>query len=138
MSTRGQLSIEFLLIGAAFLGVLGIMLLSLSTVFTQGQFALSVAGGQRIINDIESKSGLLFALGENSKVSLELPAISNARLLFENDSAILTLVSGSGTEKSFLRELAFSADSFQTDLSAPQKLVLQKIRGRLVVNTQPN
>lgn len=138
MSKTGQVSIEFLLITAAFLGVLVVMLAALSAVFENGQTALSVLSGQRMVDDIASKTDLLLVLGDDSQVLLKLPAVSNAYLLFDGSSVQFQLPITSENKKILVRQLSLPADLFETDLSKAQQLVIQKTQGRLMINRQAN
>ncbi|MFH0955391.1 MAG: hypothetical protein V1777_04780 [Candidatus Micrarchaeota archaeon] len=139
MKTCGQVSLEFLLIAAAFLGILLVMMAALTVAFESGQFALSVSAAQYLANEIQSDVDTLSVLGENSQISVDLPAFSNGRLVFQNNAFELRLISDTtSTEKVFSRELSLFATPAEFDLDASQRIILEKTGGNLTVNRQPD
>lgn len=132
---RGQVSLEFLLITAAFLGLLGLFASVLATVFENGQFAQTAASGQRLADEIANQSKWILAGAENSQRTISLRGFSRLELTASQTELVIRVFSPNNErEKTFQRTLALIAAPVQLNLENANELVLQKQQNRLIIH----
>ncbi len=138
MNSFAQISLELLLLTAAFLSVLALFLPVFQTVFSGSLLGLEALKAQSFADSFQQKTALLNVLGNDSEFAI---AISPSRpwtlRLNENQFELFFLESGE-KEKRFERELAFSALPTELVFFEPTQFVLQKSNGQLIVHLQEN
>lgn len=137
MNSLAQISLELLLITAAFLAVLGLFLPVFQTVFSGGLLGLEALKAQSFADAFQQKTALLNVLGNDSELVLEASP-SRPWTLRLNENRLELVFLDSENEKRLVRELAFSAIPTELVFSEPTHIVLQKNDGRLIVHLQEN
>lgn len=129
MKTHGQVSLELLLITAAFLSVLALMVPLFQTIFSGGLFGIEALKTKAFADSFQQKTRLLNVLGANSQLILRIEPSIQWRILIQ-ENQLLVEIDG----KVFERELSLVALPTEITISESTQLFLQKENGFLVVH----
>lgn len=138
MNSIGQISLELLLLTAAFLSVLALFLPIFQTVFAGGQLGLESLKAQSFADSFQQKAALLNVLGNDSEFAVAVSPSRPWTVRLNENRFELVFFESEEKEKRFERELAFFALPTELVFSDPSKIVLQKKNGQLIVNVQEN
>ena len=132
---RGQLSVEFLLVAAAFLGILSLFVSVFQSVYENATFALDVLEAQRFCDEFVSKSNELSLLGNGSVSVIEAKPLQEWGIRVSDLTLLVTVFSDSGKSKLFSRELGFSGREFSITISSAESFRLMRENNLLVVES---
>tara|TARA_Y100000310_G_C20702563_1_gene831297 strand:+ start:9429 stop:9824 length:396 start_codon:yes stop_codon:yes gene_type:complete len=131
MNSKGQLSIEFLLLLVAVLAFLSVFTSAFSDLEQSSLFAIDVQNAKRFVNELNNSAKTLSLLGEGSEKYFSYKIITEWEL--SNSPAVLTIYSESGKNISLqISESIFlkSSKKFKNKLN----LVLRKENGKLILD----
>ncbi len=138
MNSFAQISLELLLLTAAFLSVLALFLPVFQTIFVGSQLGLESLKAQSFADSFQQKTALLNVLGNDSEFAITISPSRPWALRLNENQFELVFFESEEKEKRFERELAFSARPTELFFSEPTQVVLQKSNGQLVVHAQEN
>ena len=130
----GQLSIEFLLLAAAFLALLGLFVPVSKLLFDQSVFALDVLEASRFADWVEQKSGSLSALNSDGFFSVSVRPLGHWQVELSQDQLLVTVFSNSGLSKSLHRTLSLESIPVFLDISDSDLVWIQLRDNRLVIH----
>lgn len=136
MNSVAQISLELLLLTAAFLSVLALFLPVFQTVFSGGQLGLESLKAQSFADSFQQKTALLNVLGNGSEFALAVSPSRSWTIRLNENRFELVFFESEEKEKRFERELAFFAIPTELFFSESVKIVLQKKNGQLIVHVQ--
>jgi hypothetical protein len=138
LNLRGQISLELLLLTAAFLAVLGLFLAVFQTVSEGGNLGLESLKAQSFADSFQQKTALLNVLGNGSESVLPASPGKPWRIRLHGNRFELFFSETGEKQKCFERGLSFSAVPTELLVTVPSSVVLQKNNGRLIVYLQEN
>lgn len=134
---RAQVSLEFLLLAAAFLGLLGLFVSVFQSVEMRASVALESLRVQSFADRVQQKAGLIAVLGNGS--SVHLAAVSRVPWRFSFSDASVELEAVFPDNPRLLdRALPLPVQEHSCVVSGGFELRLQNENGRLVVDCQPD
>lgn len=136
MNSKAQISLELLLLTAAFLGVLALLVPVFQTIFSGGLLGLEALKAQSFADSFQQKVSLLNVLGNESELVLDVFPSRPWTLRLNDNQLEIVFSESPEKEKRFVRELAFPANPAEFVLSKQASLVLNKNNGQLVVHLQ--
>ncbi|MDO8624811.1 MAG: hypothetical protein Q7R47_01915 [Candidatus Diapherotrites archaeon] len=130
---KAQVSLEFLMITAAFLGVLGLWWSVGATVWSEGIWALDVQEGARFLGELEFRSSELEVLGNGSWFIVQVHP-THAWALSTTDQKIVLEITDGARSKRLERVTSMSFQSSVLDLSEILRVRVSREDDSLVVN----
>lgn len=130
----GQVSLEFLILLAVLLSVLGLMIPVFQVVYERSIFALDVVFAQRFCDSFQQKASELALFGSNARFVVRASPLENWALSVEGNELWLEVETDSGLSKEFLRDLPLSAESFSDSVSGSALFELSLSGGVLIVD----
>ena len=134
MQSRAQLSLEYMLLLAAFFSALLAFIPSISSLHANAVFASDVQNAQNFMNGLESASEKMLILGSGSQLALTARALTVWELGISGPKAILKVKSESiGKSKTIEAELATPFELGQKTFTAGFRLLLKNENGKLTI-----
>jgi len=121
---QAQLSLEYLLLLAAFFACLLFLVPAINNTLKIAEFGLDVRNGEQFVNELEAGIERMQILGEGSSVTISGRAINNWELKKELGKIVLIVGSSElGREKEIEREV--NAEFFISDMKIKKEINLK-------------
>ena len=135
MNSTAQVSLEWLLLAAAFLALFAVLLPAFQLVAEAGFWGLEVAKAKSFADSFQQKTVLLNALGNGSRMVMRV-STGMPWIIKTEENRLEVWVLENEREKRFERQLSFPAISTEFEVVGSVQLVLQKQNNVLIVNRQ--
>ncbi|GEM_PF-2495012 len=133
---RAQLSLEYLLLLAAFFSVLLLMLPLIQRAYALALFGFDARQAESFSRDFAQKARQLSILSENSVLSIEIQPLQEWQISASGKKLVVSFGSKQlGKTKTIETELFADFALFEKTASGKTVLVLEKKGGLLVVNS---
>ena len=134
LHSRAQLSLEYMLLLAAFFSALLVLMPAIASLHANAVFASDVQNAQNFMNGLESASEKMLILGNGSQLALTAKVLTAWELGISGPKAILKVRSESiGKSKTIEAELATPFELSQKTFTSGFRLLLKNENGKLTI-----
>ncbi|MBS3061170.1 MAG: hypothetical protein J4215_01145 [Candidatus Diapherotrites archaeon] len=134
ISSKAQVSLEFLLVFAAFLGVLGLFAPLISQLYSKSVFGLDVLEGRRFSDDFLFRASELALMGDESAFLVAARPKNPWFLSVRENLFVLSIKSSSGFEHEFIRTLPIRCEPFSASFDSPVFFRLLREKNSIVID----
>src|SRR3989338_5554173 len=134
LHSRAQLSLEYMLLLAAFFSALLVFMPVIAGLHANAVFASDVQNAQNFMNGLESASEKMLILGSGSQLALTARVLTLWQLNINGTKATLVLTSESaGKSKTFETELAVPLELGQKTFTSGFSMLLKNENGKITI-----
>ncbi|MBS3057561.1 MAG: hypothetical protein J4415_02930 [Candidatus Diapherotrites archaeon] len=134
LHSRAQLSLEYMLLLAAFFSALLVFMPVIAGLHANAVFASDVQNAQNFMNGLESASEKMLILGSGSQLALTARVLTLWQLNINGTKATLVLTSESaGKSKTFETELAVPLELDQKTFTSGFSMLLKNENGKITI-----
>ena len=134
MNCFGQITLEFLVLSAAFLSAFALFVPSIVSIYDSGLFGIDSVNAKNFLNSFSNSVERLSLFGEDSSTKLFSPILNKWIFFYDKNTLFLTVKSNTAKkEKTFsallLEEISFPKNSFEKEIT----IFLKKENGKIKI-----
>ncbi len=134
LCSRGQLSIEYLLLLAAFFSAILVFMPTIASLHANAVFASDMRNAQNFIDQLQNASEKMLVLGSGSQMEVDAQILTSWELGINGAKAILKVESKNiAKSKTLTAELAAPLNFAQKTFNSDFKLVLKNNNGKITI-----